>query len=323
MKVSVVVPCYRSASTLKPLVSRICDTLAHLEGVTRFEVILVDDGNTDDTGAAALRLAHDVTTVTTIVLRRNFGQHNALIAGIRAARHEVIVTLDDDLQHPPEEIPKLLAPLHDPRVDLVYGIPQTEQHGMVRTLSSRVVKSALTLVGVAHARWVGAFRAFRTELREGFSGTGDAQVNLDVLLSWVTSGVQAVEVRMEPRAVGRSSYGVFGLLRHTLNMVTGYGVLPLRIATWLGIACGLFGAIVLVTVLARYLAGDITVPGFTTLAALITLFAGAQLLTIGIIGEYLGRQHFRSMARPMYVIGAVHGRGAQAAHADGESETDG
>jgi glycosyltransferase involved in cell wall biosynthesis len=307
MMVSVIVPCYRSESTLQPLVSRLCDSLAGLESVTAFEIILVVDGSPDDTGPLAVRLSREIAAVTTILFRRNFGQHNALIAGVRAARYDIIVTLDDDLQHPPEEIVKLLEPLDDPSVDLVYGVPEQEQHGMLRSVASRTVKQALTLSGVANARWVGAFRAFRTELRDGFSRTGDAQVNLDVLLSWVTAGVRAVPVRMEPRPTGRSTYGVLGLLRHTIGMVTGYGVLPLRIATWLGIGCGLLGAIVLLTVLVRYFTGQITVPGFTTLAALITLFAGAQMLSIGIIGEYLGRQHFRSMSRPMYVIGSVHG----------------
>lgn len=308
MRVSVVIPCYRSELTLAALVGRLLNSMDDLESsgiVDDFEVILVVDGSPDGTAAIAGNLAEASPKVTAVFLRRNFGQHNALVAGIRAARFEIVVTLDDDLQHPPEEIGTLLLVLQ-PGVDLVYGVPVAEEHGALRSAASRMVKRALRLSGVANATLVGAFRAFRTELREGFSGVNDTQVNLDVLLSWTTDRVQGVRVRMEPRPAGRSSYNTMRLLKHTLNMVTGYGIVPLRIATWLGFACGLLGAVLLVVIVARFLSGATTVPGFTTLAALISLFAGAQMITIGIIGEYLGRQHFRSMSKPMYVIGDVY-----------------
>lgn len=111
---------------------------------------------------------------------------------------------------------------------------------------------------------------------------------------------------MARRASGASSYNLSRLLRHTANMVTGYGTVPLRMATWLGFAFGAFGIALLIWVLVRFSLGETTVPGFTTLAALVSLFSGAQMVTIGVIGEYLGRQHFRSMRRPMYVVRPDH-----------------
>lgn len=308
MNVSVVVPCYRSELTLSDLVTRLLASLNALVAdntIGAYEIILVVDGSPDGTAAVAIDLAEASPYVETILLRRNFGQHNALVAGIRAARHDTLVTLDDDLQHPPEEIPTLLRALEDSNVDLVYAVPTVEEHGVLRSFASRSVKNALRLSGVANAKWVGAFRAFRTELREGFRDVNDAQVNLDVLLSWVTTRVLAVQVTMDTRAAGHSSYGMRRLVRHTMNMVTGYGTVPLKLATWLGFACGLLGAVLLVTVIVQFFIGETTVQGYTTLAALISLFAGAQMLSIGIIGEYMGRQHFRSMSRPMYVIGEV------------------
>lgn len=309
MDASIVIPCYRSELTLTVLVTRLLETLDDLVAdatVGDFEIILVVDDSPDGTEAIARDLAEQSPRVTTIALRCNFGQHNALVAGIRAARHDVVVTLDDDLQHPPEQIVILLRALEDASVDLVYAVPIEEEHRMLRSFASRSVKGALRLSGVKNAAWVGAFRAFRTELREGFSGVNDAQVNLDVLLSWVTTRVRPVQVTMAPRAAGQSSYGLRRLVRHTLNMVTGYGTAPLKLATWLGFAFGILGAVMLITVVVRYLMGETTVAGFTTLVALVSLFAGAQMVTIGIIGEYLGRQHFRSMARPMYVVREVH-----------------
>jgi glycosyltransferase involved in cell wall biosynthesis len=305
VNVSVVIPCYRSATTLPELTTRLLVSLRQLvdaEIIRAFEVLLVVDGSPDNTGEVALEIAAGNEHVTTLLMRRNFGQHNALVAGIRAARHDVVVTLDDDLQHPPEEIRILLEVLDDPAVDLVYAIPLVEEHGFFRSFASRLVKRALSLAGVPNAKWVGAFRAFRTDLRDGFADVSDSLVNVDVLLSWTTASVRSVRVNMNRREQGNSSYSLRRLITHTLNMVTGYGIVPLRAATWLGFLTGAFGIVLLVYVLVRYALGYTTVQGFTTLAALISTFAGAQMITIGVIGEYLGRQHFRSMNRPMYLI---------------------
>lgn len=305
MRVSVVVPCYRSAPVLEEVASQVDAAFRELVAsgaVSDWELIFVVDGSPDATAAVAAKIVRERPHVRSLELRRNFGQHNALVAGIREARFEVTVTIDDDLQHPPGEIGKLLAALEDPAVDLVYALPETEEHGAIRSGASRFVKSALALAGVSNARWVGAFRAFRTDLRDGFALVNDSQLNLDVLLSWSTASVVPVTVTMDKRAEGRSSYSLPKLVAHAANMVTGYGVLPLKLATWLGFVCGLLGIVLLVYVLVTYLVGETTVPGFTTTVALISLFSGAQMVTIGIIGEYLGRQHFRSMQKPTYLV---------------------
>ncbi len=305
MRLSIVIPCYRSEDSIPELADRLVSSLGALvadKTLRDYEVIFVVDGSPDGAAEVARGIATSSRKVQVIELIRNFGQHNALVAGIRAASFETIVTMDDDLQHPPEEIHKLVQKLQDSGSDLVYAQPEIEEHGILRSAASRFVKASLALAGVPNASYVGAFRAFRTELRDGFANVADPQVNLDVLLSWVTTRVGSVTVRMDRRATGRSTYNLRALVRHTLNMVTGYGVVPLKLATWLGFACGILGLVLLAVVLIQFFVGVTTVPGFTTTIAVISLFAGAQMITIGIIGEYLGRQHFRSMQRPMYVI---------------------
>ena len=298
---SVVIPCYRSSATLPELVAQL-----HAELRARphdYEVILVVDGSPDDTYAVARSLElEDPDHVRAVLLRRNYGQHNALLAGIMRVKHEVVVTMDDDLQHRPDQVAALVAPLEDPLVDLVYGNALQEEHGRLRSISSRAVKSGLGLTGVPNAQRVSAFRAFRTELRDGFAHVVDAFFSLDVVLSWTTTSVVAVPVVMDRRASGRSSYTVASLLRHAWNMVTGYSTLPLRLVTWLGFVCCLIGTVVLVNVLVLYALGRIEVAGFTTLVALLTSFSGAMMLSVGILGEYLGRLHFRSMERPTYLV---------------------
>lgn len=305
MRVSIVIPCYRSEQTLEPLVKAIFAALGEPTAasvVSQFEVVLVVDGSTDGTADVANRLAAAHSEVRAIELRRNYGQHNALLAGIIHAKHEVVVTMDDDLQHLPDQIPALLAPLARGEADLVYGVPLEEEHGVWRSAASRMVKRGLALAGVPKAEDVSAFRAFWTAQREGFTHIEDPYVSLDVMLSWTTTSISRVVVQMDQRLVGTSSYSVRALVRHSINMITGYSNVPLRVVAWLGGVCALIGAVLGAIVLWKFAAGDTTVAGFTTIAAMVAVFSGAQMLSLGIIGEYLGRMHTRSTGKPTFLV---------------------
>ncbi|MEV5754577.1 glycosyltransferase family 2 protein [Actinoallomurus sp. NPDC052308] len=300
MFVSVVVPCYRSARTLPSLIDRLAAALP--AAAIGYEVVLVVDGSPDDTWEVAAELARDHPEVRAIRLARNYGQHNATIAGVRAAVHDVIVTMDDDLQHPPEEIPRLLAALTD-EVDLVYGHPREEEHGILRNLSSQLFKLGLSgPLGARDARSLSAFRAFRAFLRSGLDDVTGPFVCIDVVLSWCTRRVQDVEVHMDQRSEGRSGYTLRTLLRQAVNVVVAYSSTPLRIVSYLGLLAGGFGACLLGLVLWSYFAGHTSVAGFTSIASMIALFSSAQMLGIGVLGEYLGRLHSGGMGRPTYVV---------------------
>jgi undecaprenyl-phosphate 4-deoxy-4-formamido-L-arabinose transferase len=266
------------------------------------ELILVDDSSPDGSWEVVRDLAATRPWIRGIRLMRNYGQHGALLCGIRAARHELVVTMDDDLQHPPEELPKLLAALDD-GFDVVYGTPEHQQHGFARDLASQIAKLVLQgAMGAETARKVSAFRIFRTELREAFQAYRGQFVSIDVLLTWGTTRFRAVPVRHDPRAEGASNYTWRKLLTHALNMMTGFSAFPLQIASLVGFAFTLFGIGVLVFVLGRYLLYQSPVQGFTFLASAVAIFSGAQLFALGIIGEYLARVHFRVMDRPPYVV---------------------
>jgi undecaprenyl-phosphate 4-deoxy-4-formamido-L-arabinose transferase len=272
------------------------------EHTTAHEVILVVDGSPDSTWQIAEALDAKYPTVHSIELTRNYGQHNAILAGVRAASLPIVVTMDDDLQHPPEEIPKLLSALRDD-VDLVYGIPSEEEHGHFRNLASRSVKAAMTRgLGIENARSISAFRAFRTYLREGCVGLTGPHASVDVALSWSTRRVATQEVRMDPRTEGRSNYSFRLLVKHAVNMLLGYSSAPLRFVGYLGVACGFIGMVLLAFVLWAFVSGSTTVPGFTTLASMIAIFSGAQMLAIAVVGEYVGRVHSGNMGRPTYVV---------------------
>lgn len=301
---TVIVPVYNSERSLGPLVERLEPVLrAH---ATAFELILVNDASPDGSLAVAQTLATTHPWIRVIDLRRNYGQHNALLCGIRAASFGLIVTMDDDLQHPPEEIPRLLDVIAS-GADVVYGTPANEKHDMWRRVASRVTKMALqSSMGAETARKVSAFRAFRTPVRDAFAEYRSPYVSIDVLLTWGTVRFGAVDVRHEPRAFGASNYTFRKLVIHALNMMTGFSTLPLQFASLVGFAFTLFGIGVLAYVIGRYLMEGSSVAGFPFLASVIAIFSGAQLFALGIIGEYLARMHFRMMERPTYTVREEH-----------------
>jgi undecaprenyl-phosphate 4-deoxy-4-formamido-L-arabinose transferase len=303
--VSVVVPVYNSESSLVALLDRLERVLA--ADARRFEVILVNDGSRDRSWQVIAREAAARHGVVGIDLSRNYGQHNALLCGIRAARYECIVTIDDDLQNPPEAIPALLERLAEGH-DVVYGSPDREVHGFWRNVASQTTKLVLgDVLGADTARHVCGFRAFRRDLRSAFQSYHGPAVNLDVLLTWATTRFSTVRVPHEARGSGESNYTFMTLVVHALNMLIGFSVVPLQIATLLGFCLTVFGAILLVFVLARYAMQGVLVPGFTFLASVIVIFSGAQLFTLGVIGEYLARIHFRVMEKPSYSVRACVG----------------
>jgi undecaprenyl-phosphate 4-deoxy-4-formamido-L-arabinose transferase len=299
--ISVVVPVYRSEATLPMLVERLQPVLAAL--ANDYELVLVNDGSPDRSWEIIEQLASKHHWVRGIQLMRNYGQHNALLCGIRSARHEIIVTMDDDLQNPPEEIPQLQSKLAE-GFDVVYGTPEHEQHGLWRDLASMTTKMVLqNSMGAATARQVSAFRAFRSGLRAAFAEYRSPFISIDVVLTWATTRFAAVKVRHEPRYAGASNYTLRKLMVHALNMVTGFSTLPLRLASLIGFGFTLFGLVVLAYVIISYLVrGGTTSAGFPFLASIIAIFSGTQLFVMGIIGEYLARMHFRMMERPPYAI---------------------
>jgi glycosyltransferase involved in cell wall biosynthesis len=299
-RISVVVPVYNSSAVLPLLVKELEAVLPKCSN--GFELILVNDASLDQSWQIVTELARERAWVHGINLMRNVGQHNALLCGIRAAKYEIVATIDDDLQNPPDEIPKLLGKLEE-GFDVVYGTPEHERHGLFRNLASRITKLVLqNAMGAEIAQNISAFRVFRTQVREAFQHYRGPFVSIDVLLTWGTTRFGALPVRHESRRAGISGYTLRALIIHALNIMTGFSVLPLQIASLIGFTFTLFGLLALAFVISRYLIYGSPVPGFPFLASIIAIFSGAQLFALGIIGEYLARMHFRLMDRPSYVV---------------------
>jgi len=295
MTVSIVVPVFNSRETLPKLVARLIEA-----SPPDSEIILVDDGSDPATWKAIEAIA--ALNIKGIRLARNVGQHSALLAGIREAKHPIIATLDDDLQNPPEELPNLLAALTDD-VDVVYGVPRKIRQSLWRSAASVVAKKSMrTILGYSHAHEMTSFRVFRSRLRQSFQDELGPGISIDALLNWATTRFDSVEVQHDARSLGRSNYNFWKLLRFMLDTATGYSTVPLRLATSLGLATVTLSLGVLLWVLGRPLLAGESVPGFPFLAATIAIFSGVQLIVLGILGQYIGRMHFRVMNKPTYTI---------------------
>ena len=304
MNISVIVPVYRGEVLIEPLVDRLARVLPKIG--KKYEVLLVNDGSPDDSWSVIQRLSRKYKFVRGICLMRNYGQHNATLCGVREAQYEIAVTMDQDLQHPPEEIHVLLAELEN-GFDVVYGSPKRLPQGVFRNLLTANIKRILSRVmGVPSVKNISAFRAFRTELRKAFVNFQSPTLIIDVLLSWGTTHFTSVQVDIE-RPEARSNYRFSTLVKAAVLILTGYSTTPLRLASWIGFMMTIFGiGVFIYVVIVSFMEGSI--PGFPFLASIVALFSGAQLFALGIFGEYLARIFDRSMDRPAYIIHETAGK---------------
>ncbi|HEY3313413.1 MAG TPA: glycosyltransferase family 2 protein [Anaerolineales bacterium] len=299
MNVSVVIPVYNGQHTIDELVERLGKVLAG--ACDQYETVLVCDGSPDDSWNLIEQLAGRYSWVRGIELMRNYGQHNALLCGVRAARYEVIITMDDDLQHPPEEIPVLLEKLGQ-GYDVVFGIPKKMPHSWWRNLTSVFTKKVVGYVmGYKSIQDISSYRAFRSHIRSAFENYSGPDLLLDVLLTWGTSRFGTVAVNEAPRKVGVSNYNLTRLIKMALTLLTGYTTVPLRFASILGFIFTVVGMLFLIYVVVTYFTLG-SIPGFSFLASTLIIFSGVQLFALGIIGEYLARIFDRSYGRPTYQV---------------------
>jgi undecaprenyl-phosphate 4-deoxy-4-formamido-L-arabinose transferase len=300
MNLSIVVPIYQGELLIEPLVRQLSQTLPAF--TENYEIILVNDGSPDQSWSVIQSLTDRYPCLRGIGMMRNYGQHNATLCGVRLARYEVTVTMDQDLQHRPEDIPLLLAKLEE-GYDVVYGAPKKLPQGLLRNLMTATIKQILArVIGLPSVRNVSAFRAFRTSLRDAFVNFQSPSLILDVLLSWGTTRFSSVPVNIAQAE--KTSYNFRMLVRTAMLILIGYSTLPLRFASWIGFVMTIFGLGVFLYVLVVYFTAG-SLPGFPFLASIIALFSGAQLFALGIFGEYLARMFDRSMDRPTYVISEV------------------
>ncbi|CAN5405593.1 glycosyltransferase family 2 protein [soil metagenome] len=295
---AIIVPVYNGADSLEELFER---TRATLEGIgATFKMVLVDDCSKDDSWETikSLRVKHP-TQVVAIKLARNSGQHNATLCGLHHGNADYLITIDDDLQIPPEEILKLINRQKETEADLIYGVFQAKKHDAVRNAGSKLVNKFFYYFANTSGKG-SSFRLVSNGLAERLKNVNQKYLLLDEVLSWYTSSVANVEVEHLLRKKGRSGYSTLKLMLLTLNYIISYTVLPLRLMTYLGIFGSITCMVLSIIYIYQKLYNNVEL-GFTSLIVAIFFSTSLILFCLGIIGEYISRLYVKD-GSPYYVI---------------------
>lgn len=300
-ELSVVIPVYRSESILPALAQKLEETLPPLFGDS-FEVILVNDCSPDRSREVLLELARDRIWWKVVSLRKNAGQHNAIMSGLRMARGKRIVTMDDDLQHSPTDIPKLLSAL-DASYDVCYASFHAKRHALWKRLGSSFNdRMATRLLDKPRGLYLSPFRAMVSGVRDELVKFTGPNVYLDGLILTTTSRITSITIDHHARADGQSGYSLRKSISLWLKMATSFSVLPLRLASLMGIALSALGFLLAVAfVIQRFTINAMPV-GWSSLIVSALIIGGAQLLALGVIGEYVGRVLRHVNASPQAVV---------------------
>ena len=303
LQVSVVIPMFNEELVLHEFYPRLKKE-AESWGKS-YELLFVDDGSTDNSFELMSEWKKKDSNIRIVKFTRNFGQQAAVLAGFRQSRGNIIVQIDSDLQNPPEEISRLLGAFTD-EVDLVVTIPRKRRDSSLRIIGSKVLHYfAQTLFGNRFTLNLSSFRAMRRSVIEKIDQCQDRSRYMAVLMSWMAVPTVHVEVDHNPRKIGQTKYGVLPLLRLTWDLITGYSNFPLRVVTYLGLFGASMGFAIMMFLLYQRLVAGILIEGFVLLSAVFSFFAGVQLLSIGFLGEYLGRVHLQIQNRPDYIVHKV------------------
>lgn len=307
--VSIVIPVFNESANLAALWARLEPVVT---GLGRdCEVIFVDDGSRDDSLALLRSFAARDARIRVVELARNFGQHSALLAGFRICRGDIVVTLDADLQNPPEEIPKLIDAI-DAGNNVVGGWREERQDRAYRRMASHL-QNRLTsiIVGVPMHDYGCMLRAYRRHIIETVVECDEKAAFVPALANTFAKRVAEIPVAHAERAGGESKYNLFSLAHLSLNLITGFSMLPMRALSLTGAGIFLFDAIFAAVLLAhRLIYGPQQEGALWTLFAILFLFVGLIFLALGLIGEYIGRIYIEVRRRPNYIVRAVHGENA-------------
>jgi undecaprenyl-phosphate 4-deoxy-4-formamido-L-arabinose transferase len=316
---SIVVPVYNGAGTVGELVG----ALRALDIPGGLEIVLVVDGSPDNSLDVCKQLAAAPgPPVTVLSLSRNYGEHNAVMAGLSRASGAYTITMDDDLQNPPGEVKRLFEYARDGRYDAVYTYYGEKKHAAWRNLGSRFTNwCADRLIDKPRGLYLSSFRCLSAFVCEHIVATYEGPYPyVDGLIFQVTQNVGRLQVRHLPRIEGRSNYTLARLFRLWLSMFSNFSVIPLRFATLFGIAFGTLGALAAIIVIVEAISAQRAPQGWASLMVAVLVLAGVQLVVVGLIGEYLGRMFLAVNRKPQYVVREVYRRKAGEANDSLEME---
>ncbi|MEI6127465.1 MAG: glycosyltransferase family 2 protein [Pseudomonadota bacterium] len=296
---SIVIPVYNSAATI----GRLVDVLATLVVEGGHEIILVNDGSRDESAAVCARLIkRHALPIIFVNLSRNFGEHNAVMAGLHHARGEYVITMDDDMQNPPSEVLKLYSHARTSGKDVVYTSFQNKEHDSFRNFGSWLTnRAADILFDKPKGLYLSTFRCMNAFLVEQICKYSGPFSYIDGLILQITQSIDTLEVAHVKREVGKSNYTLRKLIHLWLNMFVNFSITPLHISTILGLVFSFAGLLGAIEVAVEYFVWGAP-QGYGSIVCAILIFSGVQLFILGLIGEYIGRLHLTSNKKPQFII---------------------
>jgi undecaprenyl-phosphate 4-deoxy-4-formamido-L-arabinose transferase len=300
---SIVIPVYRGAATIGILV-RALEDIAPAGGM---EIILVNDGSPDESGAVCQALLKDAKWPMVYAEHgRNFGEHNAVMTGLRYAKGDYVITMDDDLQNPVDEVIRMYDHARNNDWDVVYSrYAVTQQVGWRRAGSRFANRVADWLLDKPPGLYLSSFRCMSAFVVEAVTKYAGPYPYVDGLIVQATQRIDSIEVKHLPRAMGRSNYTITRLVRLWLNLATSFSLAPLRLAVWAGMAMALLGAIGAVLTIAEALTSEHLPTGWASTMTVILLLSGIQSMILGVVGEYVGRTFLSASSKPQATIRSV------------------
>jgi undecaprenyl-phosphate 4-deoxy-4-formamido-L-arabinose transferase len=300
-EVSIVVPVFNEEGTLRELHAKVASALAG----ESFELVLVNDGSRDRSGEILRELAAAHPEVVAVELSRNFGQHPAVLAGFSVARGHYVVTLDADLQNPPEEIPRLVAALRAGH-DYVGSVRARRQDPWLRKrISSAVNRLTTASLGVGMSDYGCMLRGYTREVAREIVELGEQSAFIPALATMLARRPVEIDVAHDEREVGRSKYSPLRLMRLGFDLITGFSLLPIQLVSVSGVVVALFGVAFAIFLFVRRLIVGPESEGVFTLFAILFAFVGVLLLAVGLVGEYVGRIYAEVRRRPIFRIQEV------------------
>jgi polyisoprenyl-phosphate glycosyltransferase len=299
---SIVIPVYRSQSCLEALVGEIVSALAVTEFAARHEIILVNDSSPDGSWAEIVRLAKQHPSVKGVSLSKNFGQHNASMAGLKESSGQYIVIMDDDLQHPPQAIPEIIGKLQA-GADVCYTVYRERKHAKWKKLGSWINDRAATvLLGKPKGLYLSSFKGMTRVIADAVQHYDGPFTYIDGLILDVTRNIAVHTVDHRERWAGEGNYNLSRSVSLWLKMATSFSVLPLRVASIAGMLLAIFATILAGVVVVRVLVLGAPSPGWASVIVAVLLVGAMQLLGIGLVGEYMGRAYLRMNNKPQFVV---------------------
>lgn len=301
MKLSVVVPLYYDAQVLKPLCERLIPVLRSI--TKHFEVIFIDDGSKDETWTEVMAQKKIIAEIVAIKLSRNFGQQNAIAAGLDNAKGDIIVIMDSDLQDKPEDIPLLIEAMEKEEKDMAIAKWISRKDSFKKKMFSKLFHNfSAKTTKLSYEQGLGIFRAIKRSALEEVLKVKENTGTIISLMYWAGIEYTTVELHRDSRFAGSSGYNLRKMLRLTADRIFSYSLFPIRLASMIGMTVGFISFVFGIYLIIRRLLFENIATGWTSTIVIISFLFGLNFFFLGIIGEYLGRIYIESKGRPKYII---------------------